>query len=91
MAEVDERIVGTVLGGYDGRRGLVYRLAVEAGWRGRGIGSALMDELEARLRARGCRTAYLIVASEHLEAKSFYERRGWEVMDVVQMGKEFEA
>jgi ribosomal protein S18 acetylase RimI-like enzyme len=30
VAEQDDRIVGAVLGGFDGRRGLVYHLAVEA-------------------------------------------------------------
>jgi ribosomal protein S18 acetylase RimI-like enzyme len=89
VAEADDRLIGTVLGGFDGRRGMVYHLAVEAGWCGRGIGSALMDELEARLTARGCRKAYLMVAAEFPQVTRFYESRGWEVMDVLPMGKEF--
>jgi ribosomal protein S18 acetylase RimI-like enzyme len=89
VAEDQDQIVGTVLGGFDGRRGLVYHLAVTQGWRGRGVGSALMDELETRLKARGCRKAYLMVASENPEVREFYQRRGWEVMDVFPMGKEF--
>jgi ribosomal protein S18 acetylase RimI-like enzyme len=89
VAETDGRIVGTVLGGYDGRRGMVYHLAVAADSRGRGIGSALMDELETRLMARGCRKAYLMIASENPAARVFYERHGWEVMDILPMGKEF--
>jgi ribosomal protein S18 acetylase RimI-like enzyme len=84
-------VIGTVLGGFDGRRGLVYHLAVDTAWRGRGIGSALMDELEARLMARGCRKAYLLVDGDYTEVKGFYEGRGWEVMDVLAMGKEFGA
>src|SRR5258708_22048513 len=61
VAEADERVIGTVLGGFDGRRGLVYHLAVDAAWRGCGIGSALMDAVAARLVARRCPTAYLMV------------------------------
>jgi ribosomal protein S18 acetylase RimI-like enzyme len=91
LAEADDRIVGTVLGGFDGRRGLVYHLAVDAAWRGRGIGSALMGELEARLVARGCRKAYLLVDGDHPEVKGFYVGRGWELMDVLALGKEFGA
>ena len=91
VAEADGRLIGTVLGGFDGRRGIVYHLAVDAGWRGQGIGSALMDEVEARLVARGCRKAYLLVAPENSDVTRFYERRGWEIMDVVPMGKEFGA
>lgn len=91
LAEEAGQVVGTVLGGFDGRRGLVYHLAVATQWRGRGIGSALMDELEARLKSRGCRKAYLMIASDNLEVAGFYERRGWTAMDVRPMGKEFEA
>ena len=91
VAEDTDKIVGTVIGGFDGRRGLVYHLAVLESWRGRGVGSALMGELETRLKARGCRKAYLMVASENPEVKEFYERLGWEVMDVFPMGKEFDG
>lgn len=42
------RIVGTVMGGWDGRRAYVYHLAVAPERRRRGVGGALMDELEAR-------------------------------------------
>jgi ribosomal protein S18 acetylase RimI-like enzyme len=91
VAEAEGRLIGTVLGGFDGRRGMVYHLAVEAAWRGQGIGSALMDEVEARLVARGCRKAYLLVATENSAVTHFYEQRGWAVMDVLPMGKEFKA
>ena len=91
VAEAGGQLIGTVLGGFDGRRGIVYHLAVESGWRGQGIGSALMDEVEARLMARGCRKAYLLVAPENAEVTAFYARRGWEIMDVLPMGKEFKA
>src|SRR5689334_19410655 len=54
VAEADSSIIGSVIGGYDGRRGLVYHLAVAAEFRGIGVGSKLMDELESRLREKGC-------------------------------------
>ena len=91
VAEADQRLIGTVLGGFDGRRGLVYHLAVDAAWRGRGVGSALMNELEKRLVERGCHKAYLMVDGEYPQVKGFYEARGWAVMDVLAMGKELDA
>lgn len=81
VAEVDGRIVGTVIGGYDGRRGLIYHLAVSAPYRGRGIGSRLMDEVEARLRDRGCIRCYLMVVADNEDAIRYYEKRGWENME----------
>ncbi len=61
VAEDDGRLVGTVIGGFDGRRGLVYHLAVVSEYRHQGLGSRLMDEIESRLRAKGCRKVYLLV------------------------------
>jgi ribosomal protein S18 acetylase RimI-like enzyme len=89
VAEADGAIVGSVIGGYDGRRGLVYHLAVEARFRGLGIGSGLMDELESRLRAKGCLKCYLLVTADNPEAEVYYQKRGWQHMDTVRLyGKE---
>jgi ribosomal protein S18 acetylase RimI-like enzyme len=87
-AEEDGQIIGTVIGGYDGRRGLLYHLAVAASFRGRGIGSRLMDEIESRLRAKGCIRCYLMVLADNDEAIRYYEKHGWENMDhVLTYGK----
>jgi ribosomal protein S18 acetylase RimI-like enzyme len=88
IAELDGRVVGTVIGGFDGRRGMVYHLAVEDGLRHQGIGQQLMDELETRLRARGCLKYYLLVKPDNSDAMHFYEQRGWKRMDLAIYGKE---
>jgi ribosomal protein S18 acetylase RimI-like enzyme len=89
VAELDGRIVGTVIGGYDGRRGILYHLAVAEPLRGNGIGSLLMDEVVSRLRAKGCLKCYLLVTTDNPEAETYYQRRGWQRMDDVHLyGKE---
>jgi ribosomal protein S18 acetylase RimI-like enzyme len=90
VAESDNRIIGSVIGGYDGRRGLVYHLAVASEFRGNGIGSQLMDELEVRMRAKGCLKSYLLVTVDNTEAEEYYKRHGWQPMghQVHLMGKE---
>jgi ribosomal protein S18 acetylase RimI-like enzyme len=87
VAERGSQMIGAVLGGFDGRRGLVYHLAVAAEARGQGVGTALMTELEARLAAKGCRKYYLLVTPENLGVIAFYQRLGWGVMPVQIMGK----
>ena len=82
LAELDGQLVGSVLGGFDGRRGMVYHLAVIEEYRQRGIGSLLMDELESRLRQKGCLRYYLLVTNDNLDAIRFYQARGWEEMDL---------
>lgn len=88
VAEAGGDLIAAVLGGFDGRRGIVYHLAVAEPWRRRGIGRRMMDELEQRLRARGCLKSYLLATPENHEAVAFYRGLGWEVMDMVLMGKE---
>jgi ribosomal protein S18 acetylase RimI-like enzyme len=81
------QVIGSVLGGYDGRRGLVYHLAIEASHRRQGIGQTLMDDLEARLRDKGCYKSYLLVAPDNQAALDFYTEQGWEKMPHHIMGK----
>ena len=88
VAEDQGRIIGAVMGGYDGRRGLVYHLAVLPEERRRGLGSRLMAELELRLRAKGCVKYYLLVTPDNPQVLEFYRRLGWSVMDMTLMGKE---
>jgi ribosomal protein S18 acetylase RimI-like enzyme len=89
IAESDGAIIGSVIGGFDGRRGLIYHLAVAAAFRGMGIGSRLMDEVEARLRAKGCLKCYLLVTIDNPEAEGYYQQRGWQPMDAIRLfGKE---
>jgi ribosomal protein S18 acetylase RimI-like enzyme len=89
VAECEGRIIASVIGGYDGRRGMVYHLAVDQAFRGRGVGSLLMNEVEARLRAKGCLKSYLLVAEDNHDVDAFYKSLGWRHMDSVHLfGKE---
>jgi ribosomal protein S18 acetylase RimI-like enzyme len=85
VAERENKIIGSVIGGYDGRRGLIYHLAVNAAFRGQGIGSQLMDEVESRLRAKGCLKCYLLVADDNHEVGTYYQERGWKHMNDIQL------
>lgn len=90
VAEIDGYIIGAVLGGFDGRRGMVYHLAVEVSYRKRGIGTFLMKELENRMKQKGCIRSYLLVTKDNLEAARFYETLGWEQMNLNIYGKDLD-
>lgn len=87
VAEHQGHVVGTVLGGFDGRRGMIYHLAVEPAFRAHGVGGKLMREVEARLASKGCLKAYLMVTNENEEIIPFYEKRGWSEMNLHLFGK----
>ena len=88
VAEVDDRLIGTVIGGFDGRRGFIYHLAVAAPFRQNGIASRLMREIESRLRAKGCLRSYLLVRPDNLDAQGFYAKAGWNGLDDVVFAKD---
>lgn len=91
VAEADGNVIGTVMGGFDGRRGLIYHLAVASAFRGLGIGSDLMKEVESRLRAKGCLKCYLMVTLDNVGVADYYAQHGWQPMDHVQLyGKELQ-
>ena len=81
VAELDGELAGTVIGGFDGRRGMVYHLAVAASHRRRGIAEALMRELEKRLAAKGCIRSYLLVHANNEEARALYKKQSWVLLD----------
>ena len=61
-------------------------LAVDESERGKGIGSALMDEVEERARARGVTGMRLNVSLGNEGAQRFYEGRGYS-QSAIRLGK----
>ncbi len=87
---MNSQIVGSVMGGYDGRRGMVYHLADQSHLRKQGVATQLLSEVEKRLQAKGCLECYLFVFADHTDAIRFYEQRGWrEITEDRFFGKEF--
>lgn len=76
VAEADGRLVGTVIGGWDGWRGNIYRLAVLPAYRRRGIARALVGEAERRLFRMGGRRISALVQGDHPWATDFWDSLG---------------
>ena len=87
IAEVQEAVVGTVMGGYDGHRGWIYSVAVSPAHRRGGVGSALLRRMEAALKARGCLKVNLQVRTSNVEVVAFYQQLGFAVEELISMGK----
>ena len=63
LAVDDGTIVGSVIAGWDGWRGTLYRLAVAPPHRRQGVATALVDAAEQQLHAHGVRRMHLIVST----------------------------
>lgn len=82
------KIIGTVIAGFDGRRGMIYHLVVASEFRNQGIASKLMDEVEKKLVSKGCIRCYLFVTPDNTAAMEFYEKHGWEKMKILPFAKD---
>ncbi len=85
-----DAIVGTVVAGWDGWRGSLYRLAVQPSYRRRGIATRLVTEAEQLLRDHGVRRMHLIASRAGGEvAESFWLSARYEPTDQVRFVKIF--
>lgn len=75
---VEEKLIGAVLGGFDGRRGTVHHLVVDEKYQQNGYGKILMTELIKRFRDRNVVKVSLWVKSDNSKVISFYENIGFE-------------
>ena len=87
VAVLDQQVVGTAMGGYDGHRGWVYLVAVAPALRRQGIGEALMRAIEAALSALGCTKLNLQIRAGNEAVAAFYRKLGFQVEERVSMGK----
>jgi ribosomal protein S18 acetylase RimI-like enzyme len=91
LAEDDRALVGSVMVGFDGHRGWVYYLATAPDRRGQGIGRTLMSAAEDWLKTLGSPKIQLMVRGDNAMARGFYAALGYELQDVVTLGKRFQA
>jgi ribosomal protein S18 acetylase RimI-like enzyme len=85
-----DRVVATVMAGYEGHRGWINYLAVDPASRRQGVARALMAAVEDRLRALGCAKINLQIRADNRDAIAFYNRLGFAEDAAVSMGKRLE-
>ena len=87
VALSENRLVGTVMAGYEGHRGWINYLAVAPDQRRRGIAKTMMASAEKRLRALGCPKINLQVRRKNTAVINFYQAIGFGEDEVVSFGK----
>jgi len=73
VATIGDEIVGSVIGGWDGWRGNIYRLAVAPEHRRKGFARQLVEEVSTRLFAKGATRISALVEHEHQWAIDFWD------------------
>ena len=72
-----DRLVGSVIAGWDGWRGSIYRIVVAPDQRRAGLGRRLLQAAEDRLRRVGARRSQAIVVETDDLAVAFWRASGW--------------
>lgn len=87
VAETEDTVTGSVMGGHDTRRGYVYHLAVHPDFQNRGIARELMDRIEDAFREDGIEKVHLFIYTDNPAIK-FYRKIGWHLRkDICVMSK----
>ncbi len=91
VGEIDGELIASAMAGYEGHRAWVNYLAVSPDHRKRGYGRDIMLELERLLDLAGCPKINLQIRASNTPAIKFYQRLGYEIDEVLSMGKRLEV
>lgn len=87
VAEVEQKVVGVVVGTLDGTRAYFYRLAVDPNYQGHGVGKELVQALEKRFRQRGATQVIVMLNQDKKEVMPFYHSLGYEMQEYITLSK----
>jgi len=90
VGEAEGAVAASAMVGHDGHRGMLYYVAVEPRYRGRGWGKAAVRAAEDWLAERGVWKINLLVRAENEAVRGFYEKLGYEINPVLCMGRKIE-
>ncbi len=84
---IEDKVIATVMGGYEGHRGWINYLAVSPEIRQKGVGQQMVEEVETKLRKLGCPKINIQIRSSNQDVIEFYGKIGFSVDNVISMGK----
>ena len=78
IAQVEDKIVGVILCGHDGRRGYIYHTAVNSDFHGNGIGKKLVNTVIEALRKEKINKVALVVFDSNDLGNKFWQSLGFD-------------
>lgn len=77
VAQAQQKIIGVIIAGNDGRRGYIYHTAVDPEHRHQGIATRLVNEAMSALKTLGINKTSLVVFSKNTDGNAFWEKSGF--------------
>ena len=78
-AVTNDKIVGVILTGHDGRRGIIHHMCVHPDYRRRGIAGQLVSLAEDALKKEGIQKVFGLVFKDNDTANFFWEQQGYSI------------
>ena len=72
-----DRVIGIILTGHDGRRGMIHHMCVHPDYRRRGIAAHLVALAEDALKKEGIQKIFGLVFKDNEAATAFWEQQGY--------------
>jgi len=85
LLRTQDGLIGTVLGGFDGRRGYIYHLAVHPDYQRKGCGKVLLNQVISELKQLGALKIHLFAFNDNQAALGFYHHQGWELRQDIEV------
>lgn len=82
-----DRLVGTVLGTHDTRKGWINRLAVDPRYRRRAVAARLVRRCELVLRKNGVDMFAALVEPENKASAAFFRSQGYDILPITYARK----
>ena len=81
IAKIDDKIVGSILCGHDGRRGCLYHVCVDPDYRMLGIGKQMVNDVLERLKQEQISKVHLLAFCKNEGGNQFWKELGWNKRD----------
>lgn len=81
VAEIDNKIIGTILCGEDGRRGYMQHLSVTEQYREKGIGKSLLSCALQQFKKLDIQEVRIFIFKNNDIGNSFWQDLGWSIRD----------
>ena len=81
VAKDDDKIIGTIMAGHDGRRGFFHHVFVSPDYRGQGIGRKLVNSAMSALENEGINKVALVAFKDNELGNMFWDKMKFTVRD----------
>lgn len=77
VAEDKGKIIGVILGGHDGRRGVIHHTVVLPQYQKQGVGTLLVEHVMSALKEEGIHKAVLVAFAKNENGNAFWKKIGF--------------